>query len=65
MTRHNRVVEPSEQDEGAGQGMFWYASLVPGEVPVPVRMQLQTQLGTVDGYLAEVQGAGVNLKLLD
>jgi hypothetical protein len=65
MTRHNRVVEPSEQDEGAGQGMLWYASLVPGEVPVPVRMQLQTQLGTVDGYLAEVQGAGVNLKLLD
>jgi hypothetical protein len=65
MTRHNRVVEASEQDEGAGQGMFWYASLIPGEVPVPVRMRLQTQLGTVDGYLAEVQGKGVNLRLLD
>jgi hypothetical protein len=65
MTRHNRIVEASEQDEGAGQGMFWYASLIPGEVPVAVRMRLQTQLGTVDGYLAEVQGPGVNLKLLD
>jgi len=65
MTRHNRVVEPSEQDEGAGQGMFWYASLIPGEVPLPVRMRLQTQLGTVDGYLAELSGPGVNLKLLD
>jgi hypothetical protein len=65
MTRHNRVVEPAEQDEGAGQGMFWYATLIPGEVPVPVRMRLQTPLGTVDGYLAELQGPGVNLRLLD
>ena len=65
MTRHNRVVEPAEQDEGASQGTFWYASLIPGEVPVPVRMRLQTQLGTVDGYLAEVQGPGVHLRLLE
>jgi hypothetical protein len=65
MTRHNRIVEPSEQDEGAAQGMFWYASLIPGEVPLPVRMRLQTQLGTVDGYLAELRGPGVNLRLLD
>lgn len=65
MTRHNRIVDPAEQDEGASRGTFWYATLVPGEVPVPVRMRLQTQLGTVDGYLAELQGPGVNLKLLD
>ena len=65
MTRHNRVVEATEQDEGAGQGTFWYATLIPGEVPVPVRMRLQTPLGTVDGYLAELQGPGVNLRLLD
>lgn len=65
MTRHNRFVDASEQEEGAGQGMFWYASLIPGEVPVPVRMRLETQLGTVDGYLAELSGRGVNLKLLD
>jgi hypothetical protein len=65
MTRHNRFVDASEQDEGAGQGMFWYASLIPGEVPVPVRMRLQTQLGTVDGYLAELHGPGVDLRLLE
>ena len=65
MTQHNRVVEASEQDEGARQGTFWYASLIPGEVPVAVRMRLQTQLGTVDGYLAELQGPGVNLKLIE
>ena len=65
MTRHNRIVERSEQDEGASHGTLWYATLVPGEVPMPVRMRLQTPLGTVDGYLAEFQGPGVNLKLLD
>lgn len=65
MTRHNRNVDSAEQDEGAGQGMFWYATLVPGEVPMPVRMRLQTQLGTVDGYLAELKGPGVDLKLLE
>lgn len=65
MTRHNRIVEASEQDEGANQGMFWYAVLVPGELPVPVRMRLHTQLGTVDGYLAEVHGRGVDLRLLE
>ena len=65
MTRHNRVVEPAEQDEGAAQGTFWYATLIPGEVPVPVRMRLQTPLGSVDGYLAEFQGPGVNLRLLE
>ena len=65
MTRHNRFVEPTEEDEGASQGMFWYATFVPGAVPLPVRMKLQTQLGSVDGYLAEVQGPGVNRRLLD
>jgi hypothetical protein len=65
MTRQNRVVEAAEQDEGATQGTFWCAVLVPGELPVPVRMRLQTQLGTVDGYLAELQGPGVNLRLID
>ena len=65
MTRHNRIVERSEQDEGASHGTLWYATLVPGEVPMPVRMRLQTPLGTVDGYLAEFQGPGVKLKLLD
>ena len=65
MTRHNRAVDASEQDEGASQGTFWYAALVPGELPVPVRMRLETQLGTVDGYLAELHGRGVDLRLIE
>lgn len=54
---------PLEQDEGARQGTIWYARLLPGDVLVPVRMQLDTQLGVVDGYLAELHGRGVDLKL--
>jgi len=30
-----------------------------------VRMQLEAQIGTVDGYLAELHGRGVNLKLME
>ena len=32
---------------------------------VPVRMQMDTQLGVVDGYLAELHGEGVNLMLME
>ncbi len=53
-----------ERDEGARQGTIWYARLLPDAV-VPVRMQLEAQIGTVDGYLAELHGRGVNLKLME
>jgi len=54
-----------EQDEGARQGTIWYARLLPGDVMVPVQMQLDTQLGGVEGYLAEVHGRGVDLNLME
>jgi hypothetical protein len=66
MTRYNRVVEPAEQNEGATQGTFWYAHLLPqSDTVIPIRMHLETQIGTVDGYLTEVRGGGVNLHLID
>jgi hypothetical protein len=37
---------------------------VPGDLLVPVRMQMDTQLGVVDGFLAELHGRGVNLTLM-
>jgi hypothetical protein len=58
------VTEP-EQSEGASQGTIWYAKLVPGAALVPVRMQMKAQIGVVDGYLAELHGGGVNLKLME
>jgi len=55
----------SEQDEGARQGTIWYAKLTPGDLMVPVRMELETQIGGVTAYLAELHGRGVDLKLME
>jgi hypothetical protein len=55
----------AEQDEGARQGTIWYAPLLPGDVMVPVRMRLETQIGSVDAYLAELHGRGVDLRLME
>jgi hypothetical protein len=57
------VADP-EKDEGARNGTIWYARLVPGDLLVPVRTHMDTQLGIVEGYLAELHGRGVNLGLL-
>ncbi len=54
----------AEKDEGARQGTIWYARLVPGDLLVPVRMEMDTQLGVVEGYLAELHGEGVDLTLM-
>ena len=58
-------IPESERDEGARSGTIWYARLVPGDLLVPVRMRLETQLGTVRGYLAELHGSGVNRALME
>jgi len=65
MERRNLGVPDAERDEGARGGTIWYARLLPGELLVPVRMEMETQLGTVDGYLAELHGRGVDLKLME
>jgi hypothetical protein len=54
-----------EKNEGAKQGTIWYARLLPGDTMVPVRMELEAQIGTVDGYLAELHGRGVDLKFME
>jgi len=54
----------NEKDEGAHTGTLWYARLVPGALMVPVRMRMDTQLGVVEGLLAELHGRGVNLALM-
>jgi hypothetical protein len=55
----------AEQDEGAKQGTIWYAKLTSAELMVPVRMELETQIGGVTAYLAELHGRGVDLKLME
>ena len=65
MVRHNRIVEEAEKNEGASQGTVWYATNLIPEHVVPVRMRLETQIGAVDAYLAELHGHGVDLKLIE
>ncbi len=66
MTRQ-MIVTPDDPEatDGARQGTFWYARLLPGDVMVPVRMMLDTQMGAIDGYLAEIKGRGVDLKFME
>lgn len=54
-----------DKNEGARSGTIWYAKLLPGDLMVPVRMQMDTQLGTVDGYLARLHGRGVDRALME
>jgi hypothetical protein len=65
MTRQIRGVPDDERGEGAQKGTIWYATLLPGDVVVPVRMQLETQIGSVDAYLAELHGRGIDLQLME
>jgi hypothetical protein len=63
MARHDRIVPEAERNEGARRGTIWYAPLLPRGVWVPVRMQLETAIGTTIAQLAELKGAGVDLRL--
>jgi hypothetical protein len=65
MTRHiwPESMGP-ESDEGARGGLIWYARLIPGDLMVPVRTEMDTQLGVVHGFLAELHGRGVDLILM-
>lgn len=57
------VVDP-EADEGARSGTIWYGRLIPGDLLIPVRTRMDTQLGVVEGYLAELHAGNVNLTLM-
>jgi len=53
-------------EEGASSGTIWYAKqLMPGDLAVPVRMAMQTEIGNVALFLSKLRGRGVDLKLMD
>jgi hypothetical protein len=66
MVRHNwpDFTDP-EKDEGARGGTIWYARLLPGDLMVPVRVEMDTQFGVVDGYLAEIHAGGLDRILME
>jgi hypothetical protein len=52
-------------EEGTNAATIWYANLMPGDLAVPVRMEMDTELGAVSLLLSKLQGRGVDLKLMD
>lgn len=55
-----------KHEEGASSGTIWYAPLLPGgDLAVPVRMEMQTEIGNVALFLAELHSHAVNLKFMD
>jgi hypothetical protein len=38
---------------------------MPGDLAVPVRMSMQTEIGNVALFLSKLRGRGVDLKLMD
>jgi hypothetical protein len=65
MTREEIAGFASEKNEGVQSGTIWYAPLMPGDMMVPVRMELVTEIGEVEAYLAELHGRGVDRKLME
>jgi uncharacterized protein DUF3108 len=51
------------RSEGAYEGTFWYANLMPGDLVVPVQMEFRTEFGVILGHLAELHGRGADLRL--
>lgn len=51
--------------EGARAGTIWYAQLMPGDLATPVRMEMETEIGAVSIYLAQLRGRGVDLLLME
>jgi hypothetical protein len=62
VTREDIVVDPDKNEDTYRRGKIWYARVI-GNRMLPVRMEFSTAFGTVKGYLAELRGRGVNLRL--
>ena len=56
---------PNGESDMPRQGTLWYARLVPGDLMLPVRLKMVTEIGTMDGYLAELHGRGKDLRRID
>jgi hypothetical protein len=55
-----------KHQEGAHSGMIWYAAqLMPGDIAVPVRMKMDTEIGDVAIFLSQLRGRGVDLRLME
>ena len=64
VTREDLVANPDRNEDTYRSGRIWYARVAGGDRLLPVRMEYDTALGVVTGYLAELRGRGVDIKLM-
>ncbi len=64
VAREDVVVNPDRNEDTYRQGRIWYARVIAGDRMMPVRMEFDTAFGAVKGYLAELRGRGVNIRLM-
>ncbi|MBV9014068.1 MAG: DUF3108 domain-containing protein [Alphaproteobacteria bacterium] len=65
MVRENVPGYPTDKVEMPQRGAVWYARLASGDLLLPVKLEMVTDVGTVTGQLAEMQGRGADLKFGD
>ena len=66
MTRENLAgATDKDKVEMPQRGTLWYARLTPGDLMLPVKVELVTEIGSVTGHLAELHGRGADLKFGD
>jgi hypothetical protein len=64
VTREDLVANPDRNEDTYRSGRIWYARVTASDRLLPVRMEYDTAFGVVTGYLAEVRGRGVDVKLM-
>ena len=63
MTRENLAgATKKDKVEMPQRGTLWYARFMAGDLMLPVKAELVTEIGSVTGHLAELHGRGVDLK---
>jgi hypothetical protein len=65
MAREDVAGSAADKVEMPQRGTIWYARLAPGDLMLPVKLELVTDLGSVTGHLAEMHGRGAELKFKD
>jgi hypothetical protein len=65
VVREDKQVSRDQSEDTYRRGKIWYARVLAGGQMVPVRMEYDTPFGVVKGYLAELHGRGVNLRLME
>jgi hypothetical protein len=65
VVREDTQVSRNQSEDTYRRGKIWYARVLVSGQMVPVRMEYDTAFGVVKGYLAELHGRGVNLRLME